>query len=193
MMKRVIFGASFLLSFMLLAGQGYPQMFQGLKDTPSRAQFEKTQKRVEALRMWKLTQTIDLDEKTAARLFPVINEYDRKRLTTEKQMRKNMRILRRSVNIASEEDLQNLMKTLKSHHLRLQEIQHEEMNKLKDILTVRDQAKFIIFKQDFDREMKKRIFEAKKRRQKEFREKAFRTSPPSSVQTEKTPPAEKSE
>jgi hypothetical protein len=193
MMKRIIFGACFLLSFMLLAGQGYPQMFQGLKDPPSRAQFEKTQKRVEALRMWKLTQTIDLNEKTAAKLFPVINEYDRKRLVTEKKMRKNMRTLRRSVNSASEEDLQNLMKTLKSHHLRLQEIQYEEMNKLRDILTVRDQAKFMIFKQDFDREMKKRIFEARERRKKEFRENAFRTSPPSSVQPEKAPPAEKSE
>jgi hypothetical protein len=193
MMKRIIFGACLLLSFMLLTGQGYPQMFRGLKDSPSRAQFERTQKRVEALRMWKLTQSLDLDEGTAAKLFPVINEYDRKRLTTEQEMRKNMRKIRRSVNTASEEDLRNLMESLKSHHLRLQEIQHEEMRRLKDILTVRDMAKFMIFKQDFDREMKRRIFEARERRKKEFREKAFRPSSPPSEQPEKAPPAEKSE
>ncbi|TNF53760.1 MAG: hypothetical protein JSV71_00095 [Nitrospiraceae bacterium] len=193
MMKRIIFGVSFLLSLMLLTGQGHSQMFHGLKDSPSRAQFERTQKRVEALRMWKLTQSLNLDEETAAKLFPVINKYDRKRLTTEQEMRKNMRKLRRSVNTASEEDLNTLMKNLKSHHLRLQEIQHEEMSRLKDILTTRDMAKFMIFKQDFDREMKRRIFEARERRKKEFREKAFRPSAPPSEQTEKTPPAEKSE
>lgn len=40
---------------------------------PTKEQMENVRERIETLRMWKLTKTLDLDEKTSAKLFPLLN------------------------------------------------------------------------------------------------------------------------
>lgn len=180
-MKKSISWIFIVLSLTLFAGQGFCQPSEELKKPPSKEQIEKIRKKVETLKMWRLTDALELSEETASKAFPVIKEYDKKRLDIEQDMRKDMSKLRQSVDTASEDELRDITKRLEDNHRKLQEINGEEMKKLGDILSVRERAKFIIFKQDFDKEMKNIIAEAKERHEKGLRGRPMR--PP----TEETP------
>ncbi|MEF9425891.1 MAG: hypothetical protein L0956_01460 [Candidatus Mariimomonas ferrooxydans] len=184
-MKMYMSGIFLLLSLTFFTGQvfsGPPGVFD---NPPSKEQMERTRKRVETLKMWKLTKILDLDEQKASKFFPVLNEYDKKRLTVAREMRKNMKKLRASADTANPDELRNIIRRVEDNHRRLQGIDNEEMKRLRDILTARDLAKFIIFKQDFDREMKKIIATVRKRRIRKYRgggeSQGYKRSAPSDI------------
>ncbi len=170
-MKKYIFGIFVMLSLTIFTGQGFCQPPEDFKKPPSKEQIEKIKKRVETLKIWRLTKILDLDEETASRLFPLINKYDKRRFVIEQSMRKDMRKLRKSVDTASPDKLRDIIKRLEDNHRELQEINYAEKEELKDILPVRKFAKFIIFQQDFNREMKEIIAEVRKRHTRKLREK----------------------
>ncbi|MEE8328742.1 MAG: hypothetical protein V3R54_02300 [Thermodesulfovibrionia bacterium] len=169
-MKKYISGLFLLLSLTFFSGQSFSEPPGVFDNPPSKEQMERTRKRVETLKMWKLTKILDLDEQKASKFFPVLNKYDKKRLTVAREMRKNMKKLRASADTANPDELRNIIRRVEANHRRLQGIDNEEMERLRDILTARDLAKFIIFKQDFDREMKKIIAKVRKRRIRKYRE-----------------------
>lgn len=162
-MKKFIFGVVFLMSLALFAGEALSQPFDDVKGPPSKEKREMIRKRMETLKMWRLTKILDLDEKRAARFFPLINEYDRKREAMAIKMERDMRKLRKVIDTANERELKAIIEGIEDNHRKFQEIDREKMEKLKSMLTVRETAKLIIFKQDFDREMKKIIMEVRKK------------------------------
>ena len=132
--------------------------------TPTKEQMEKVRDRIETLRMWKLTKALDLDEKTSAQLFPLLNKYDKKRSDTEKALRDNVRELRESLSGKREGQLKNILDRLEQNHKGMQGIKDAEWDELKGILTVEQQAKFILFQLEFEREIKRIIEETRERR-----------------------------
>ncbi|NOZ69605.1 MAG: hypothetical protein GXP46_10290, partial [Deferribacteres bacterium] len=150
-MRRYIFCILLVLALSLPAAPGFSRPPEDFKNRPPKERIEKTWKRIETLKMWRLTQRLDLDEETASRLFPVINRYDKQRLALQRGIRRDMRELRRSVETAGEDKLRRIMKRLRERRMKLQEIDAEETEKLAGILSTRELAKFIIFRQDFDR------------------------------------------
>ncbi|MEF9475611.1 MAG: hypothetical protein L0958_02720 [Candidatus Mariimomonas ferrooxydans] len=93
--------------------------------------------------------------------------------------------IRASADTANPDELRNIIRRVEDNHRRLQGIDNEEMERLRDILTARDLAKFIIFKQDFDREMKKIIATVRKRRIRKYRgggeSQGYKRSAPSDI------------
>jgi hypothetical protein len=176
-MNRYIVGVAVIVTLTFSVGQGITYAFNNGKKPPSKEQLERIRKKVETLKMWRLTKSLDLDESTAAKLFPMMNRYDKERLTVERNMRENMRKLRRSVDTAHEKELRDIMKRLNKNHRKLQEINSEEVQRIGKILSARDMAKFMLFKQDFNREMKRRIQKVKEKRRRPLRKKA--NMPPS--------------
>lgn len=139
---------------------------QGESDRPpTKEQMEKVRTRIETLRMWKLTKALDLDEKKSAQLFPLLNKYDKKRAETESAMRDNMRDLRESLKERREVQIKNALDRLELNHKSMQNIREAEREELKGILSIEQQARFIIFQQEFDREIRKIIEETRERRQ----------------------------
>ena len=132
---------------------------------PTKEQMEKVRTRIETLRMWKLTKALDLDEKKSAQLFPLLNKYDKKRAETESAMRDNMRDLRESLKERREVQIKNALDRLELNHKSMQNIREAEREELKGILSIEQQARFIIFQQEFDREIRKIIEETRERRQ----------------------------
>ncbi|GBE37867.1 MAG TPA: hypothetical protein ENG75_06905 [Nitrospirae bacterium] len=169
-MKKVISVMALVMSLMLFAGEGFSQPPEDRGGPPSEQQMEKIRKRVETLKMWKLTEVLNLDEATASRFFPILNEYDRKRMDIAHKMRKDMKKLRKSVDTAPESELKSIITRLRDNHRRLQKIDDEEMSRLQDILSVRDMGKLIIFKQEFQRNMKKIISDVREKRRGQMRE-----------------------
>lgn len=163
-MKKHILWISIVLSLIFFTGQGICQQSEDFNKPPTKDRIEKIRKKIETLKLWRLIKDLDLNEATASKLFPLINEYDKKRLTVEHDMRKDMKKLRESVNTASDNEIRDMVKKLQGLHSRLQEINDEELKKLSNILTDRELAKYIIFKTDFDREMKNIIAEIRHKR-----------------------------
>ena len=165
-MKKFIFGVVFLVSLTLFAGETLSQPPGDITGPASKEKREMIRKRVTTLKMWRLTKTLDLDEKSASRFFPLINRYDKKRAAVAVKMEQDMQKLRSIVDTANEKDLRVIIKKLEQNHKKFQEIDREKMEMIKGVLTVRETAKFIIFNQDFDREMKKIIREVRGKRSK---------------------------
>ena len=135
---------------------------------PPREKMEKVRKRIETLRMWKLTKALDLDEKIAARLFPLLNRYDKKRVVKERNLREDIIALKDALKNNKEGQIKDTLENLEKNHKSLQEIKDEERAELKKILTIEQQAKFILFQLEFNKEIKKIISKTKERRLERF-------------------------
>ncbi|MBI5198410.1 MAG: hypothetical protein HZA09_00075 [Nitrospirae bacterium] len=142
---------------------------EDIERPPSKEQMEKVRKRIETLKMWKLTQALELDEKTSAQVFPLLSKYDKKRGEIEQSLRGSMRELRESLREKREGNLKNILDKLEENHKALQRIKEEEWSELKKILTLEQQARFILFQQEFEREIRKIIAEAREKRLERFR------------------------
>lgn len=131
---------------------------------PTKEQKEKVRQRIETLRMWKLTKDLDLDEKTSGQLFPLLNRYDKRRAEMENAMQENMNALRESLREKREGQLRGILDRLEQNHKGMQSLRDSEWDEMKKILTIEQQAKYVIFLQEFDREMRRIIREARGRR-----------------------------
>lgn len=131
---------------------------------PSKEQMERVRERIETLRMWKLTKALDLDEKTSAQVFPLFNKYDSKRVKIEKALRNGMKELKDSLKDKREAQLKAVLDRLEKDHNAMQKLNDDERSELKNVLTVEQQARLIIFKQEFEREIRKIIAETKEKR-----------------------------
>ena len=131
---------------------------------PTKEQKERVRQRIETLRMWKLTKDLELDEKTSAQLFPVLNRYDKKRAEMERAMHDSMKELRESLREKREGQLRGILDRVEQNHKGMQSLRDAEWEELKKILTIEQQARYVIFLQEFDREMRRIITEARGRR-----------------------------
>ncbi|MCL5022949.1 MAG: hypothetical protein M1497_06245 [Nitrospirae bacterium] len=168
-MKKESAGVLLLLCFVLgFAVNAIAEPRGDFERPPSREQMEKVRKRIETLKMWKLTRALDLDEKTSAQVFPLLNRYDRKRADLEKAMRDNMRELKDALKEGRENQMKNILGMIEESHKSIQALKDAEWQELKGIFTTEQQAKFVFFQQEFDREMRKIIGEARERRHDRF-------------------------
>lgn len=160
-----------LLSIILLLGLAANSMAEPAEDfdrPPSKEQIEKIRKRMETLRMWRLTEALNLDEKASAQIFPILNRFDKKRYELEDSLREGMRDLRESLRNKKEDQIKKILNKLEQDHRALQSLKQDEWAELKKTLTVEQQARFIIFLTEFEREVRKLIAEARERRGERF-------------------------
>lgn len=163
MKKGILF---ILLSVFLLFGLATYSMAEPpeFDRPPKEEQMEKVRERIETLKMWKLTKALDLDENASARVFPLLSKYDKKRAEIEHALRNDMKEMMDALKEKREANLRSILDRIEQNHRTLQKINDEERTDLKKVLTVEQQAKFIIFQQEFDREIRKIIAETRERR-----------------------------
>lgn len=161
-MKKYLFVFTLVFGVTFFVSKGVS--FTGTEGRPVERQGEKVREQIETLKMWRLTEALDLDEKTASKLFPLIKRYDGKRYDIEREIREDMRRLRNIVDEASEKELKKVIERLKKNHRERRKLNEEEIEAIKNILTVRQQASYLIFKHDFNREMKRITSRARERR-----------------------------
>ncbi len=130
---------------------------------PSKEQMEKLRQRIESIKIWKLTKALDLDEESAAVLFPLLNKYDKKRGEVQHKVKENIRDLKENLKNHNEQGLNTILGNIERYHRELQEIKDEEWDELKKVLSVENQAKFILFQMNFEREIREIIAQTKQR------------------------------
>lgn len=160
---RILMLAVLLLGFSA-EGMAISAYGDDLDRPPAGEQREKMRERIKAMKMWRLTRDLDLDEKLAARLFPLLHEYDGRREEIEKEIRQNITSLKEVIGTHDEPGMKEIMKALEMKHDALQRLGDEERSRLRDILTIEQQAKYLIFTMEFKREIRKMISEAKWKR-----------------------------
>jgi hypothetical protein len=157
MKKRITGFMVFCLLATGLVFNGPVAYAQFPEDEPSSEKRERIRKRIETLRMWKLTEELDLDEDTSARLFPVLSKYDKERAKLQHTIRKDIRELRRSLGSDQDADYQGMLDRLEKNHKEMQSIKDAEIKELKTILTAKQQAQYLLFHMQFKREMRRMI------------------------------------
>ena len=165
-----------LLVLFIMCGftaQGLAEPPGYLDGPPTKEQRDRVRKRIETLKMWKLTKALDIDETTSAKLFPILNRYDKRKAEIHQNIRKGMMGMRKSLEEKRTEGLQQTLAMLEKNHKALQSINDEEWAEMKKVLTVEQQAKFILFKQEFDREVRKIISDSKERRHRRFQQNRY--------------------
>lgn len=112
---------------------------------------EKVRQRIRALRAWRLTEALDLDEKTASALFPVINRYDGRFQKLTAAGARLHRDLRRSVADGDDARTDELVDELVEHQRQLWELQEARFRDVRKVLTPEQAARILILLPEIDR------------------------------------------
>ena len=128
----------------------------GRWNPPSKQKREEVRKKVEAIRIYRLTEVLKLDEKSSAQLASLLGSIDLQRRELMNQNMDAMKDLRSSLMPPhpSESKLKPILERLEKNHREMAGLKEKELKGLKDILTVEQQARYVVFQRDFTREMR---------------------------------------
>ncbi len=131
----------------------------GRGGTISEAKREEIRKKIEAVRIWRLTEELNLDANSAAKLSAYLNSFDQQRREIMRDQMATMREMRKTLNAPKpdESKLKTAIEKLEKNRHALQESREKEIAGLKNILTTVQQARFLLFQQEFRREMQSMI------------------------------------
>lgn len=127
----------------------------GPGNEPSAKKQEEIRKKIEVLRVWRLTEALKLDPPTAAKLSSLLGSFDEQRRDIMREQRESMKELRQTLKKSrpDEAKLKAAIDRLEKARRALDEVKDREISGIKNILTVEQQARFLIFQQEFRREM----------------------------------------
>jgi Spy/CpxP family protein refolding chaperone len=128
----------------------------GPGNPPTEERREEIRKKIEAIRIWRLTEALKLDADTSVRLSSILSSLDLKRREIQREQMEAMRALRQTLRSPKPDEakLKSLLDRLESNHRSMQELREREIKNLKEILSPEQQARFLIFQQEFQREMR---------------------------------------
>ncbi len=120
---------------------------------------EEIRKKIEAVRMWRLTEVLKLDENTAAKLSAYLSSIDQQRRDIMHERMETMRALRNALRSSKPDEtkLKAAIDRLEKNHHAMTEIRGKEIAGLKNILTTEQQARFLLFQQEFRRDIQRMI------------------------------------
>ncbi len=140
---------------------------QGPGGGPSPQKSEEVRKKIEAIRIWRLTEELKLDEKASARLASLLSSIDQRRAMIARESMEAMRDLR--AYLKSERPDRSKLKAaldrIERNQNEMMDLRKKEIGGVRDILTVEQQARYVLFQQKFRREMRGMISEARGRGQ----------------------------
>jgi Spy/CpxP family protein refolding chaperone len=126
---------------------------------------EEVRKKIEAVRIWRLNEALELDPDTSAKLSSILSSYGRQRKVIRRVQMRTMRALRLAVKSQKPDELKikaNLDKLEKNRHA-MQDLRNNEFRAVKNILTIEQQARYIVFEKEFMQEMRGMINKARGR------------------------------
>lgn len=151
-----------ILSAVLLIGLVQAPLLLGDEGVARERDLTRIRKKVEALRAWQLTEELDLDEETSSRLFPAMNEVDQERWAIEASNRKLMRTMSRSLEGSNPdpESINGILDELMANKRELNRVEEKHIERVRQILSPADTARYLLFQIRFQREIKKKAAEA---------------------------------
>ena len=114
----------------------------------------KVMERIETLKMWKLTEVLELSDEQAAKLFPAMTSFRKTQDSLRQEMAKYIDQLRDAIhNNADSSEISDIISEITD--VRNAQLRNESdfYGKLKEILTIEQQGKYFLFEVDFHRKM----------------------------------------
>lgn len=127
---------------------------------------DKVRQRIRALRAWKLTEALDLDEDTAAKLFPIINGFDEKIEKVMKRHRKLKKKLKKALEDGDSAALDKLIDQAVKQQRSLWNLQEKRFEAVRKVLTSEQAAKIFVVLPQIDRKIQKEIRRAARKAKK---------------------------
>ena len=123
---------------------------------PSDEQREEIRKKMEVVKMSRLTEELKLDEKTAAKFIPVITALDQKRRVLMNENRHAMQELRTELNAQKPDEsrMRTAISRIEKCQREIASLREKELQAARENLSVAQQARYLLFKQEFMREMR---------------------------------------
>jgi cytochrome c556 len=130
---------------------------------PSPGKREEIRKKIETVRIWRLTEQLKLDAATGAKLAALLSSFDQQRQKMVQEQMATMRELRAFLKVQKPDEgkLKTALDALQKNQHALQGLRDSEISGLRDILTIEQQARFVLFQQEFRREMQSMISHAR--------------------------------
>lgn len=127
----------------------------GPGNAPSEEKRDEVRKKVEAVRIWRLTEALKLDSQTSAKLSSLLGPLDQQRQDLMREHMLAMRVLRQALKAKKpdQEKIKTALETIEKNRHALDGLRDKEISGVKDILTIEQRARFVLFQQDFRREM----------------------------------------
>lgn len=161
-MKRLL--AVILTAFFLATGAtGYS--FAQPAGKPARGEkMARVRDKICEMRMEKLKKYLGLDDKTWAQLAPMLENYREKKIEMRTALGNAIRELKRFLKEKNETQMKAILSKLEQLQRDLYDLNQQEREEMKKILTVEQQAKYVVFRKNFAREIKGKIREARGKR-----------------------------
>ena len=123
-------------------------------------------KRIEMMKMWKLTEALNLDEKTAAKLFPMIHEHDQQQWKLRQARHQIMKDMKAELEKEKPDSaaLANMTDAFKQNERDMVDARNKALTELSKVLTKEQVAEMIIAIPKFEHEVRKWMYEARARR-----------------------------
>lgn len=121
----------------------------------------KFRERIETLTMWRMMEVLDLDQETSNKILVVHRKFETKRKELEKSLGEDVHKLRALVKDSEEragdKELASLIDNIRSKRKQLDDLRDARFTDVSKILSVRQQAKLILFLKDFRGEIRELI------------------------------------
>ena len=151
-----------ILISLSLTSEAFSQPFHGgpAFDGPRR---EQIRKRINTIKIWKMTEELNLSEQQSEKFFPIYNTFESKRKETEDQ---RLDLLRKLDDLTLEEnpseaEIYKLIDQLENIDQQMVNNRVEFKNKLKEILTTRQIGRLFVFEIKFQRQIQNIIRDVK--------------------------------
>ncbi len=151
-----------VLALFLVGTLQEPLRAEDRTDSPSEQDISRVRKKLETLRAWKLTEFLNLDEQTSARLFPAMHEADKARQRIEAGNRGLIQRMAQSLKRGdvNQAEMAKILDRLQENRKEIARIEEMHFTKVRSILSPADTARYILFQIRFRQEIRKRIIRA---------------------------------
>ncbi len=119
--------------------------------------------RIEMMRMWRMTDALNLTEEEGAALFPFLRDLDGKRRDLNEERGWVMRELRDTIKGENPdpEAVNGLIDRLTKVRAGIRDLEDRELKRVREILDPEQVARYIVFERDFEQEIRDLIFQAR--------------------------------
>jgi Spy/CpxP family protein refolding chaperone len=130
---------------------------------PSDERRDEIRRKIEAIRIWRLTEELRLDSNTSAQLAALLSSLEQKRRDIQREQMETIRSIRQMLRSQKPDEakLKQLLNKLENNHRAVQELRYAELKGVKEFLSVEQQARFLLFQQEFQREIQGMIANAR--------------------------------
>jgi len=151
-----------LLCLLLLAGLVQAPLLLADDEMATEGDLSRVRKKVEALRAWQLTEELNLDEETSSQLFPAMRQADEERWELEANNRELVREMSRLLerNEPDSQRIDRILDELQANRRELAEVEQRHLERVRQILSPSDTARYLMFQIRFQREIRQKAAQA---------------------------------